>query len=123
MAGKVLQLEQLIDKDDMGCNIARFWQQWNMSRNFKVAEWNELRRYIYATDTKHTSNAKLPWSNSTTIPKLTQIRDNLYANYVATMFPKRKWLNWEGRDVNDEASEKSRRHQELYDVGSVPASF
>ena len=77
-----------------------------MARQAWVAEKTELRRYIYATDTRHTSAGKLPWSNSTTIPKLTQIRDNLFANYMASMFPKRKWLNWEGATENDESKQK-----------------
>lgn len=102
MAGKILQLDMLIEKDMLGCAIARFWMTWNIGRATKIDEWNELRRYIYATDTRHTSAGKLPWSNSTTIPKLTQIRDNLYSNYLASMFPKRKWLNWEGVDEKAE---------------------
>jgi hypothetical protein len=33
-------------------------------------------------------------------PKLCQIRDNLYSNYTATLFPKRKWLVWDAYDAN-----------------------
>lgn len=106
MVGKVLTLEDVIDKDSIGCSIANMWTQWNQGRETKLSEWAELRRYLYATDTRHTSSAKLPWSNSTTLPKLTQIRDNLYSNYIATMFPKRRWLNWEGTRASDEQREK-----------------
>ena len=108
MAGKVLDISQLISPDNLGCAIARNFQTWSMGRQAKVAEWNELRRYIYATDTRHTSAGKLPWSNSTTLPKLTQIRDNLYSNYIATMFPKRRWLHWEGATKGDEEERKVR---------------
>lgn len=108
MAGKVLALDDLITKDQLGCSIANYWVEWNMKRQFKVNDWQELRKYIYATDTRHTTNSKLPWSNSTTLPKLTQIRDNLYANYVATMFPKRKWLTWIGETARDEDAQKTR---------------
>lgn len=103
MAGEVLQLRDFLTVDRMGQEIAIKWQEWNMAREAKMAEWSEQRRYIYATSTKHTSAGKLPWSNSTTIPKLTQIRDNLYANYMATMFPKKKWLNWQGSTQSDES--------------------
>jgi len=106
MVGKTLLLEDVIDKDTLGSSIANMWTTWNQGRQVKMGEWQELRRYLYATDTKHTSNSKLPWTNSTTLPKLTQIRDNLYANYIATMFPKRRWLNWEGQSAADEASGK-----------------
>lgn len=106
MVGKVLTLEDIITKDTLGCAIANQWTQWNQGREKKLSEWTELRRYLYATDTRHTSAAKLPWSNSTTLPKLTQIRDNLFSNYIATMFPKRRWLNWEGERKTDENRKK-----------------
>jgi len=106
MVGRVLSLDDVIDKDDLGCAIANMWTQWNQGRQQKLVEWTELRKYLYATDTRHTSAGKLPWSNSTTLPKLTQIRDNLYSNYIATMFPKRRWLNWEGERQSDEDRQK-----------------
>ena len=106
MVGKVLELDDLISRDQLGCSIANKWMEWNMGRQEKVGEWKELNRYLYATSTRHTTNSKLPWSNSTTLPKLTQIRDNLYANYVATMFPKRRWLNWQGFSKSDESRKK-----------------
>lgn len=107
MVGNVATFWSSIEKDMLGCAIANRWTQWNTLRNFKVAEWKELRQYLYATDTRHTTNSKLPWSNTTTLPKLTQIRDNLYSNYIATMFPKRKWLNWEGESSTDESKAKT----------------
>lgn len=106
MTGEVLQLRDFLTVDRIGEEIAIKWMEWNLARESKMAEWAEQRRYIYATDTRHTSAGKLPWSNSTTIPKLTQIRDNLYANYMASMFPKRKWLNWEGDTQSDEEKVK-----------------
>lgn len=102
MAGKVLVLDDLIDKDTLGSAIASKWVEWNNGRRQKLDDLKELRRYLFATDTSHTTNSKLPWSNKTTLPKLTQIRDNLYSNYTATMFPKRKWLYWEGDSQRDE---------------------
>lgn len=107
MAGKVVSIDDLISKDQLGCAIANLWTVWNNGRQTKIGEWKELRQYLYATDTRHTTNSKLPWSNSTTLPKLTQIRDNLYANYIATMFPKRRWLNWEGSSKRDEDKNKT----------------
>src|SRR5690606_16457839 len=56
-----------------------------------------------------------------TLPKLTQIRDNLYANYMATMFPKRRWIRWEGQDQRDETREKiSAIRDYIYWVVSQP---
>lgn len=98
MAGKVLDLHTLLVPDQMGCYIAQRWIEWNMRRQNKINAWEEVREYIFATDTSQTSNSTLPWKNKTTVPKLCQIRDNLYANYMATIFPKRKWLSWVEED-------------------------
>lgn len=102
MAGNTLDLYQVITADQLGCEIARNWLLWSLGRQQKIAEWQEVRNYIFATDTRKTSNSSLPWKNTTTIPKLTQTRDNLYANYMAALFPKRKWLSWEAdtKDAN-----------------------
>lgn len=108
MVGKTLDIDDVIVRDQLACKIAEYWMTWNMYRQDWVAQKRELRQYIYATDTSQTSNASLPWSNKTTLPKLTQIRDNLYANYIATMFPKRRWMNWEGNDRKDETRRKVR---------------
>lgn len=102
MPGKTLDLNDLIQKDNLGCRIADHFFTWNSQRQEWIGQKEEIRSYIYATDTTKTTNASLPWSNKTTIPKLTQIRDNLFANYLATMFPKRRWLHWEGSTQDDE---------------------
>jgi uncharacterized protein YukE len=107
MSGTIFELEDYIVPDHLGTQIARQWIEWNTFRNPKETAWKEVQQYVYATDTTQTTNSKLPWNNKTTIPKLCQIRDNLYANYLATMFPKRKWLIWEGDTKNDDDREKS----------------
>lgn len=105
-AGRVLQLNDLLHIDNLGCALSRVYHEWEIGRSHKVAEWKELYKYIYATDTRTTSNASLPWKNTTTVPKLTQIRDNLFANYMASIFPKKRWLNWEGATEDDETKDK-----------------
>lgn len=95
MAGRALNLKDIVVEDQLGTRIAQYWIEWNTLRQNKVSDWEEVRKYVYATDTSVTTNSKLPWKNKTTIPKLCQIRDNLFANYMATLFPKRKWLSWE----------------------------
>lgn len=101
MTGKVLNLRSIISPDAMGTRIAQQWTEWNSLRNAWVDSKIELRKYVYATDTRSTSNNKLPWKNTTTIPKLCQIRDNLHSNYMSTLFPKRKWLDWDARSQDD----------------------
>jgi hypothetical protein len=103
----VLTIDDVIVEDQLGCFIANNWLEWNMLRQNKMQSWREVREYVYATDTTQTTNSKLPWTNKTTIPKLCQIRDNLFANYMASMFPKRKWLAWEGNTKDD--ADRSKR--------------
>lgn len=106
MPGKVLHIDDVISKDELGTRIAKFWVEWNALRQKKVQDWEEIRKYIFATDTTTTSNSTLPWKNKTTIPKLCQIRDNLSANYMLSIFPKRKWLWWEASERDSNAKEK-----------------
>lgn len=107
MVSKTIDIDNVITRDQLGCRIAGYWLEWNQLRQERIEQWREIRQYLYATDTTKTTNSTLPWSNKTTIPKLTQIADNLYANYIATMFPKRRWLQWEGEDKRDETKAKT----------------
>lgn len=108
MAGKVLDLEDVLKPDTMAEQISSRYQTWESFRQQKVSEWEEVQQYIFATDTTKTTNSTLPWSNKTTIPKLCQIRDNLFANYMATMFPKRKNIKWLGDTEEDNGPEKKK---------------
>lgn len=102
MAGTTVDLQYIVGPDNLATEISNNYREWSMLRNQKVEEWKELRNYLYATDTSTTANGLLPWSNTTTTPKLTQIMDNLHANYFATLFPQQKWMRWEAntRDAN-----------------------
>lgn len=106
MVGRTLDFESVISPDNLAREVANRWTEWTNLRSHKVEEWKELRNYLYATDTKTTGNALLPWSNTTTTPKLTQIMDNLHANYFATLFPQQKWMRWEGRDKISDIKKK-----------------
>jgi hypothetical protein len=99
MAGKVAQIQQIINRDTLARQLAGLYNQWWIQRMEKEKEWRELRNYLFATDTTKTTNSKLPWKNKTTLPKLTQIRDNLHANYMDALFPNDNWLKWEGYNL------------------------
>lgn len=101
-----LDFEALVDADSLGVAIGNQWREWDTFRSSWKEQTKELRNYLYATDTKSTANAVLPWSNTTTTPKLTQIYDNLNANYFATLFPSQKWMRWEADDANSAAKSK-----------------
>ena len=90
MVGTVLDIRNVISPDNLAVEIADKWRTWNELRRHWVEQKKELRNYLFATDTKTTTNALTPWSNTTTTPKLTQIMDLLHANYFATLFPQQK---------------------------------
>jgi len=113
MAGKVAQIQEIINSTSLARQLAGLYNQWWIQRSVKEAEWRELRGYLFATDTTKTTNSKLPWKNKTTIPKLTQIRDNLHANYNDAIFPNDDWLRWEGYSV-DAVVQTKRKAIEAY---------
>lgn len=108
MAIMPLTVEAKYKQDDMARQIGHFWTSWHSQRRTKISEWQELRNYIFATDTSTTSNASLPWKNRTTLPKLCQIRDNLFSNYISALFPNDEWLKWEGASQEDNTRDKRR---------------
>jgi hypothetical protein len=87
--------------------IAEQYDKFWMSRVRKETDWAEVSKYVYATDTSSTANAKLPWKNKTTRPKICQIRDNLHANYMAALFPSEDWFDWEPSDQESTDVEKA----------------
>jgi hypothetical protein len=106
MAGETLDIENIVEQEVLAVEIANRWREWDTLRNTKIQEWKELRNYLYATDTKTTGNAMLPWSNTTTTPKLTQLMDNLHANYFASLFPQQKWMRFEASSIDSNVKAK-----------------
>ena len=107
MAGKVAELENLMTREQKATAIAEMFSDLDNQRQEWIGEIKELRDFLFATDTSKTTNKNLPWKNSTTVPKLTQIRDNLHANYMAALFPNDNWLKWEGASFEDDSQEKA----------------
>ena len=106
MAGRVLDLDTVLQVQALANEIGNTWITWNQLRQPQLDLWLEIRNYVFATDTTTTTNSQLPWKNKTTLPKLCQIRDNLHANYMAALFPHDNWLNWIGDDENAVAKDK-----------------
>jgi len=106
MTGRVLELHNVIEPDLLATRLTERFIEWDTLRITKKNDWEEVRRYVYATDTTQTTNNQLPWKNKTTVPKLCQIRDNLYSNYTATLFPQRKWLIWEANEYDSNSTLK-----------------
>ena len=100
MAGTVFEVTDLGNRDKIAENISDMWYEYQNKRRNKLEEIAELRNYLFATRyTTKTTNSTLPWKNTVTTPKLTEIRDTLHANYMAALFPNDDWLRWEGGDL------------------------
>lgn len=97
----------MLSRDGLADVIWNRWDVWNNQRAGWIAEKEELRNFLFATDTSHTIQQEgVPWKNKTTLPKLCQIRDNLHANYISALFPNDDWMKWEGYTLKDEEIEK-----------------
>ena len=107
MVGTTIELRDITNPDFLAEDISHKYTQWGTDRLSKENEWKELRNYLFATDTKSTSAAALPWKNTTHLPKLAQIRDNLHANYMSALFPNQDWLVWKGGDKEAVTKEKA----------------
>lgn len=108
MTDKVVEIGRLVNRDDGAAWIANLWDTYNNQRAEWLQQKIELQQYLFATDTTTTTNRSLPWKNSTTLPKLAQLRDNLHSNYLSALFPNDKWLQWKGYTKKDSSRRKAR---------------
>lgn len=104
--GTVAELQDLAERDGLAKSVSMLWDRYKYARDEWLEEHRQLRDFVFATDTRKTSGETLPWKNSTTLPKLTQIRDNLHANYLSALFPNDDWLRWEAYSTNPEDQQK-----------------
>lgn len=113
MAANSLDVHGIVSPDLMAQEIGRQFDAWIVSRVQFDEEIKEIRDYVYATDTRRTSDTGNNFKNSVTTPKLTQIAQNLKANYMTHLFGREDWVNWEAH--NEEGSlQKKRKAIESY---------
>jgi len=103
MSGTVAELKNIIEPENLAAQIGLMYTTFRSQTQGWRNEQLEKRNFLFATDTSTTSAAVYDWQNQTTLPKLTQIRDNLHANYMAAMFPNDDWFTWQA-DTQDGAS-------------------
>ena len=95
---KVQEINGCLQPQRLAAFVTNKYVSWRGESQKWRDNMKELRNYIFQTDTTQTSNKKLGWKNSTSVPKITQIRDNLHANYYAALFPNDDWFKWEAAD-------------------------
>lgn len=118
-----IDLNEFVNADEGAAEIANKYQTWENLRTSWLDEKKEIQEYIFATDTTSTTNSILPWKNKVHIPKLCQIRDNLHANYMATLFPNDNSIVWEGDDTDSETHMKRQTIQAYMSNKMKQSSF
>jgi len=97
----------IYDQDIHAKTIVSLWDQLSAERNTYINRGVDMRKYLTAPDTSYTEvGTNTPWKNRTVIPKLTQIYDNLTAQYMQSIMPNNDWVIFEGyqkEDVDREA--------------------
>lgn len=109
-----VDFQHIFGPEILAKDISNLWTQWKSARVVAEDRWSETSAYKYATSTRETSNDSVGglneedrgWSHSTHVPKLTQIADNLGANYMASLMPHDNWFNYVGEDKASVAKEK-----------------
>lgn len=96
--------------------IANLWTKWDTGREVWKKRYAEVLQYVYATSTRETTNNQNPWSHSTHIPKLTQIHDNLGANYASALFGQRDWFQFDPGDEKAQNIELRRKIEAYIDT-------
>lgn len=69
MSVKVAEIKNILQPHSLASEVAYMWDNLTTQRRTWIAEKEELRNYIFATDTTKTTNAQLPWKNKTTIQR------------------------------------------------------
>lgn len=105
---KGVSFEQFANADQLACDIANKFTDWQSRRSGWDSIRKEVRDYIFATSTRTTTTGNLGWKNSVHIPKVCQIRDNLYSNLMAAVYPHDKVITWEGDDETSQTKQKRR---------------
>lgn len=108
MAANTLDVVSIIEPEQKAHEIAMQWDQWKRDRAVWTEKVLELRNYLYATDTHTTTAGRNPFKNSTHIPKIAQLHQNLKANYMSHMFNNPQWVNWEAHNFESSLVQKAR---------------
>lgn len=94
-----LDIQQIVaDTDYKAAFIATRYDEWVGYRRQREAIWEEVRRNVHATDTRQLNPGQSEFDNTTHLPKISQIADNLEANYEPALFPHNDWFRYEALD-------------------------
>lgn len=90
----------------LAAEVSKQFEEWRGSARVAYDRWKETTKYVYATSAKDTTNATNDHLHSTHIPAITQIKDNLEANYMEALFPSDDWFMFKGYDMESSFADK-----------------
>ena len=85
--------------------LTQLFDNYETARGVWDEEVDEITSFVFATDTKETTNSKLPFHNTTTIPKLAHIRNNLVVAYTSQLIPNSQWIQFAANDEADDSAD------------------
>lgn len=95
------------NEHSLASEIANLYTKFYSARREYDRRVEEVVQFLYATSTLETSNAGNNHEHTTHRPKLTQIYDNLKANYMSGLMPNDGWFTFEGDD--EQSVDKNKR--------------
>lgn len=87
--------------------LVSLWTSYKGARSRWEAENDEVRMFVFATDTRGTVGVSTEYKNSTTIPKLAQVRNNILTSYEEHLFPNSDWVQWEASEALAAAQDRA----------------
>lgn len=109
MAGESVDLLKSVleSESSLAAEIGNSYEEWSTLKNKHRERTKEVREFVFATSTDDTSNVTNGHNHKTNRPKLTQIYDNLKANYMSGLMPNSRWFKFEGEDEDSVDKEKA----------------
>lgn len=88
--------------DPISKSISEKYQYWLNAKQGWEANYRASLQYLFATDTRDITDLQgSPYSASTHIPKLTQVRDIVTTYYLEALFSLEDYIQWEGMSLED----------------------
>lgn len=98
------------DRDAIVPELIRTYESWRSERAPIEKEWSDTQQMLFATDAAQSVGvvASSGWKNNSTRGKLTQIRDNLHANYASAILNNPTNFKWESYGSDPDIHRKRR---------------
>lgn len=96
------------DKKQVASKIASMWHEWNGARSKALKTWEEIDRYIHATDTTALDGGN-NFTHTVMIPVVSEIHEDLQSIMYSTVFPHNDWLGWKPYDKDAASSMKRKK--------------